>query len=287
MFKKLYNYLVLKEFKSKFLNDKIKLGIISFFNYFFYPEFRKKYGFFKLVKSNVYIVILIFIIISSYFTAYFIQNNKIKKLYDIVNIFIYKSQLQNDTILNLKDSLNTQCRNYIEHIVIEDTKIGHSEDFKNLPDSIFFTMFYSCVKYRIPYTIFYRIIDHESGFLFVKNYDGSGATGYMQLMPQTFDELSNELKLKGGNTPVNNIIVGGYYLKISHDYWSMKYKSEKEAWMWTLAEYRVGRGGLQDTIKTSDTTFILKYNIPNDIKPYIDHEMMYYDENVFFDISKK
>ena len=62
----------------------------------------------------------------------------------------------------------------------------------------------------------------------------------MQIMPRTFRFLTEELNLKGGNTPENNIVAGSYYLGEIHKYWKSTKHLERNNWRISLASYNAG-----------------------------------------------
>ena len=132
----------------------------------------------------------------------------------------------------------------------------HSQNLKNLDKSILSLMVSECDKYELPYSIFFSVVDRESGFKFIPNSSGSGAMGFMQLMPRTFSVNAHKLGLST-HTPQNNIKVGAYHLWDLFSYWKKKYNDEKTAWTWALAQYAVGLGGLQ----RKDTSGV-RYEIP-------------------------
>lgn len=132
----------------------------------------------------------------------------------------------------------------------------HSKNLKNLDKSILSLMVSECDKYKLPYSIFFSVVDRESGFKFIPNSSGSGAMGFMQLMPRTFSVNAHKLGLST-HTPQNNIKVGAYHLWDLFSFWKKKYNDEKTAWTWALAQYAVGLGGLQRRDSNG-----LRYEIP-------------------------
>jgi len=148
-------------------------------------------------------------------------------------------------------------------------------NISRIDDDILFLMVEQANKYKIPYTIYFRLIDRESGFKFIHNIGkngGSGAFGYMQIMPKTFKSFKKILNLRGGHTKVNNILVGSYMLSRSYNYWKSKGKSDKESWEFCLSEYNTGRGNMQ--IKNNGK--VSGYFIPNYTRSYINYIMKYY-----------
>jgi hypothetical protein len=135
----------------------------------------------------------------------------------------------------------TISRDYWNWKIINETGIKEILAFKKLPDSIVFESLNQCELLDIPIKIFFRIMERESRFQFVSNKTGSGAFGYMQVMPGTFRIWQEKLKLSGGHTPKNNILVSANLISSCFKFWSTKFKNKNEAWRWTLAEYACGR----------------------------------------------
>jgi len=150
----------------------------------------------------------------------------------------------------------------------------HEDNFRHMNRQIFALMVSECDKYDLPYSVFFSVVDKESGFKFIPNSEGSGAMGYMQLMPKTFSGNARKLGLKS-HTPENNVKVGAYLLSDLFNFWKSKYTDDETAWTWALAEYAVGLGGMQ--VKDSSG---IKYQIPESTKPGIEKVMRNYNEDL-------
>jgi len=113
----------------------------------------------------------IFLITLFYYTRSNINLNKsiIDKNHSIYSLNFDKNRLIN--IISYKDliidSMNDylKSREYIEFVV---KKRSHMDDFNinisRIDDDILFLMVEQANKYKIPYTIYFRLIDRESGF---------------------------------------------------------------------------------------------------------------------------
>lgn len=149
-----------------------------------------------------------------------------------------------NTLASKKDSIIrgltevTISREYWNWKIISETGIKEVASFKRLPDSVFFESINQCQILNIPHKIFFRVMEKESKFQFIHNKTGSGAFGYMQVMPGTFKLWYKKLKLTGGHNQINNIIVSANLLASCYKFWKTK---NKEPWRWTLAEYACGR----------------------------------------------
>jgi len=179
-------------------------------------------------------------------------------------------------ILNSKSvSISENCIDYNPYDVLhkkllKESNFMHKDNFKKIDPLIFRLMVDECDKYNLPHNIFFALVDKESGFKFISNSEGSGATGYMQLMPKTFWSRARKLGLKK-HTPENNIKVGAYHLSELQSKWNRKFKDNELVWNWTIAEYMVGQGGLRN-----QDTLGIRYQIPQHIKPTIKKIMRNY-----------
>jgi soluble lytic murein transglycosylase-like protein len=93
---------------------------------------------------------------------------------------------------------------------------------------------------NIPIKILVRLINRESQFK--KNARSyKGASGYMQIMPATYNEHLS-FSLRGINSSEQNLEVGINYLCFLYDFW--KYRkpkfTEKQIWKFVLASYNAG-----------------------------------------------
>jgi hypothetical protein len=166
-------------------------------------------------------------------------------------------------------SLELRSKNYLQYRVIQESKIEHICNLKSVPDSIFFLMISEADKYKIPYFIFFRIMEKESKFQFISNKEGSGAFGYMQVVPSTFSIYYKKLNLTGGHTQGNNIRVAANLIHSIREFWKTKFKDDRKIWEYTLAEYVCGRKSMMDSNGG--------YFIPENVKPSINYVMKCYE----------
>jgi hypothetical protein len=172
------------------------------------------------------------------------------KVADIISLE-YKLDKTNDILyqtnkhLNRKDSTISQLResmdsrDYLQYVIKRDCKLRNYDNLTKLSDTVFFTIIDEINKYKIPYTIFFRVIDYESGFLFIRNNTGSGAFGYCQIMPITYDYFSKKLNFNEHNE-VNNIKTGAYILKTGYNRYRSMGFSDSESWYRELVYYSGG-----------------------------------------------
>lgn len=246
--KNLQSRLLMKNSGNEIFNTFIRKPFLSFSTWYLYPEFRKGNFLVNFINQNriLFLFVNIFFLwtISLFFFGRLSAFEKVKNLeskltettsalessYKLIN-------LKEITIDNLR--IQTRSREYLQFVIKRDCQLRHYGALTKLPDDVFFTIIDEIEKYKIPYTIFFRLIDRESGFQFISNNQGSGAFGYCQVMPSTFKYASKKLKLKEHNQ-INNIKAGAWVLKQGFD----KYKKEgfdvKSAWYRSLIDYSGG-----------------------------------------------
>jgi soluble lytic murein transglycosylase-like protein len=98
---------------------------------------------------------------------------------------------------------------------------------------------------KIPYNILFRLVWNESRFDPNAFHNRSRASGYMQIIPATYNEITDMLGWPSNleHTPERNIIAGTVYLKWLHDYWIDKV-DEGMLWLYVLASYNAGYGNV-------------------------------------------
>lgn len=97
-------------------------------------------------------------------------------------------------------------------------------------------VFNECKKYNIPPEIIFRLISAESSFR-KKVTSKAGATGYMQLMPNTYKHFKEIINIKP-NDIHSNLKVGIYYLNHLYKKWGGY--DNKLRWKMTLLSYNYG-----------------------------------------------
>lgn len=264
-------------FQNRLFEKRIRWQLHSLINYILYPEFRYSWSLTKTIYNNRTIIIIInsFILFIglSYILGKSVNLNHIKNLRENIS-FNEKNISQLNDISYSKDSiinkLSTEIRSreYLEYKIVQEAKLSYIDNLKSVPDSIFFLMVNESDRYNIPYTIFFRIMEKESRFLFVKNNEGSSAFGYMQVVASTFSKYYNKLELKNGHTQGNNIRVASSLINSIHRFWSSKFRDDRKIWEYSLAEYGCGRAPMMDG---SGGFFI-----PESVKPGINYVMRVY-----------
>jgi len=270
------HYLLMKTNTSPIFEKYFRWQLIQSIEYFLYPEFHEK-RFRKIAKENKTLFRIIFVVLIL-FGCFFMAGKKTQDyiLKDLSKTLTYKESILNSFKLSFNEKnseLNRlreemKSRDYIEFQAYRYAKISHFDNFQELPDNEVFLMSEERAKYEIPVEIYYRVPDHESGFCFIDN-DSTGAHGYFQVMPSTYDIFAKKLGIYGQpHTRMNNIRVGSYMLSYMFDLWKEKGYSDKKAWEYTLCEYLTGKGNM-----TSPTG---GYYIPGYANDYVSGIMKYY-----------
>jgi len=270
--KRLYlKLLVMPNRKNNFFDKYVRLQIVDLLCWFIYPEFRRRSRFIDLLARNKFVLIssLFFLFwttgmfklgkISGFYESD-VQIVELKDSLDKQNDILYQTNelmyLKDSTISQLRDKMNSRA--YYEEVIKRDCHLRHPDNLSKLPDKVFFTIIDEIERYQIPYTIFFRVIDHESGFKFIANAQGSGAFGYCQVIPSTFRSVSRKLGFTEHNE-VNNIKAGAYVLRSNFDIYRRKGLSVRESWFHALVAYS---GGNHDLAQSE-----MMYYVEKDFKP--------------------
>lgn len=236
---KFHHWLLVSTFKNKWFEENIKLQIISLLSWFIYPEYRKTNSFFSILRRNKFILsVLLFFI---FWTSGFFTFGKLMNIPEKTYEYIFVRKIEEKIVTESEYDKTT--RKFIQDRIIEECDLEHTLNFKKLPDDVFFCMINEVTKKEIPYKIFFKIVDHESGFLFIPNNQGSGAFGYCQVMPSTYKLYQSKIGVKK-HTPINNIKVGSALLKDRFDYHKNFGHSDEKAWFLSLTDYAGGKDSM-------------------------------------------
>lgn len=153
---------------------------------------------------------------------------------------IYDMQKQMDTLRNNLDSLIKRADSMENEIMVyKRAKLSNMAGMKipkSFTDRHINFLEDVCDEYNIPIKIAARLIYVESSYN--KNaLSYVGASGYMQLMPYTYNHFASILNISRFND-FSNIRVGLYYLK--HLYKIYNRFSELNRWKLTLLSYNMG-----------------------------------------------
>lgn len=265
----------MSNFQNKFFEKNIRWQLHSFINYLLYPEFRDSWNLKKIIKSNK-TIITVFTVIAISLVSMFYTGKAVNRSY--TNMIEQELDKRDSVVSSLVSTLSDKdsamakvLREYLNYKIINEAKVDsrYVSYLKEVPDSLFFLMIKESDKYKIPYVIFFRIMERESKFQFVDNTEGSSAKGYMQVVRATFKSYYDKLGLKGGHTKGNNIRVAANLISTMHSFWKNKFRDNRTAWEYTLAEYGCGRAPMTK----KDGSYI----IPDSSRWGVNYVMKYYN----------
>lgn len=98
-----------------------------------------------------------------------------------------------------------------------------------------------CLVAGVPPGLIRDIGNNETGWRFIRDFSGGTAHGDLQIVDNTFYHWYKKLKLTGGKTRENYLIVGIYYIKFLH----------KTFGSWQKARYAYARGHWKEPSKWS------------------------------------
>lgn len=207
--------------------------------YFLFPEFRKKdlqlKRIFKITAASAAVYFFLAIIVNNFVMMDTIDNkdDELKNTYsEISRLYRSAKSVVFDECMDSVKNSNT----YTRFEIFKESGIVVPE---NVPENHLSAIKHNAIKMGIPLSIYVRVINHESSFDSAA-VNPSGAKGYMQLMPGTFNHLYDVLSLKGGHTSINNLLCGSSLLKQNYDYWYKRKNDQQEAWQMALACYAMG-----------------------------------------------
>lgn len=232
---KFLHWLSQSTFKSKWFEDNVKFQIISLLSWILYPEFRKQNSFFNIIKGNKVILttLSIFLIWSvTFFTFGRLTSN------DDIIIKGYFPRYSRDTTITSRLVFDSNIRRFIEYTAKEKYKIKYYKNLQNLSDDVFFTIVSEINDKDLPYSLFFRLLDQESHFLYVVN-KKSGAKGFTQIIPSTERVLKRRVGVTGYHL-IDNIRFGAHHLKISYNKYKSRGMSEEDCWFNSLVDYNGG-----------------------------------------------
>jgi hypothetical protein len=231
---KFLHWLSISTFKSKWFEENIKLQIISLLSWIIYKDYRNQTPIFKLISHNRFILTIL-LIISLWSTTLFTFG----RLSNGTDIKIIKRKVVINDHLKEIDFENLKSeRRFIEYMVFSRYKIDHYHNLQKLPDDVFFTIISEIQNHRIPPSLFFRLLDQESGFTYIRN-NKSGAYGYGQNLPSTCKQILNTIG-STGHDKIDNIRVSAFHLARSYKDYTSKGFNPKESWYHSLLDYNGG-----------------------------------------------
>jgi|688.fasta_scaffold549513_2 hypothetical protein len=240
---KFHHWLLVSTFKSKWFEDNFKLQIISLLSWFLYPEFRKQNTFLSIVRNNkiVMSIFTIFLIWSiTFFTFGRLTSDSSPT---IIKRYFFKNEIV-DTTTTTKLVFDKGMRKFIEYTAKEKYKIKNFHNLQQLPDEVFFTIVSEINDKKIPYSLFFRLLDQESNFKNVVN-KNSGARGLVQVIPSTERTLRRRIGTTG-HYLIDNIRMGSAHLSISYHKYKQMGLDENQCWFKSLMDYNGGNTKLAE-----------------------------------------
>ena len=241
---KFHHWLLLSTFKSKWFEENIKLQIISLLSWFIYPDYREQNSLIRVIQKNKFILSIITIPMLWSFTLFaFGRLSSSEK-----TIVVEKKTYINNYLKGIDFDEFHSRRKATEYVIFTKCNVENYENLHKLPDEVFFAMLMEIERNDIPLSIFIRMMDKESSFLFIKN-KNSGAKGYCQVMPDTQRMIIKKIG-STQNPQIDNIRIASYHLKVQYLHHKSKGLSEKESWLNSLIDYNGGDLSLaQDIMK--------------------------------------
>ena len=253
--------------------QKIAISLIS---YHLFPEFRRRNYPVRKIFVWTLSVVLFSIFGISLFKNYehahvlHMKNNEINSLYKRVNVLEHDAKRvvyeeMHDSLLNSASYI--RCKIYERSGIVVPS---------HMPDDHIRLFAKNSRDKKVPVVIYARIIEHESKFHPDAVNDVSGAFGYMQTMPHTFNNVCKRLNLDGRKTPENNLLVGADMLGRGFERWYKKKNDPKYAWEMTLACYAMG-----DSLPSQ------LGRVPESVRPFVNYVLKDVDFKDYFKKMKE
>lgn len=235
---KFHHWLLSSTFKNELFEDKIKFQFVSLLSWLIYKDYRDQNSFLKVLRMNKILLYLLstpFILSFIFFT--FGRLTASERTITTEKKLIVQKYVNSLDFKSMKDE-----RRYIEYLAFTKYKIENYSNLQNLTDDVFFTIISEIKTNDIPPSLFFRLLDQESGFSDIKN-KNSGASGIPQIMPDTRRYILDKIGTTNHKI-IDDIRVSSYHLKVQFD----KYKSsgidEKKSWLLSLVDYNGGSHSL-------------------------------------------
>lgn len=231
---KFHHWLLSSTFKNRLFEGKIKYQFISLLSWFIYPDFREQNSLIKVLKMNK--IILYFLSTPFILCLIFFVFGRLTA--SERTVIREKKFIVNKYVSNMDFKTMGDERRYIEYIVFSKYKVENYNNLQKLPDDVFFTIVSEINTNKIPPSLFFRLLDQESGFSDIRN-KNSGASGIPQLMPETRKYILREIG-KTNHKIIDDIRVASYHLKIQFDKYQGAGMDERKSWLLSLIDYNGG-----------------------------------------------
>lgn len=241
---KLHHWLLSSTFKSKWFEDNIKLQIISLLNWILYPDYRQQNSFIEVLQGNRLVITLVLIpllLCSAFFTVGRLTANE-------RTIVVEKKTFINNYFDGIDFSNLRDERKFVEYLAHTKFKIENFKNLQKLPDEVFFTIVSEINRNKIPASLFFRLLDQESGFQDITN-KNSGVNGIPQLNPNTRKSILGIIG-KTNHKIIDDIRACSYHLTSQYKIHRNKGNSDQKSWVLSLIDYNGGSITLaQDNMK--------------------------------------
>lgn len=227
-------------------------------HYLLFPEFRKR-SYRKYLTRVVYGLLLYSAL------SVVVEASRISDTLDLRNKELYTAYNKIDFIMEhafkyvygqVQDSFLVSDA-YLRYKMHKETGITVPKKVSSVHLQTIATL---AEKNDLPLKIYLRVIYHESSFDSTAVNKTSGAFGYCQTMPSTFDYLYDKLNLEGGRTAINNLTIGASLLSKEYKYWRKRRNTSMAAWEMALACYAMGA----KVPRELDA-------VPEVVRPYVDY----------------
>lgn len=185
----------------------------------------------KNIVASIGIMLVFFYTINTHITL-----NNTEEMNEQLQTELIKIKKDYKKLKLEKQKQNKEFKEYIlrkRAIRISGLEIPENFKYKHIKK-----VFEECAKNNIPPRIAFRMIKKESNFR-VNAKSSRGASGYFQIMPNTYRAYSKKLNIQKHNE-LANIEVGIYYLRTL--YGAFRREDKEDRWRLTILSYNYGIG---------------------------------------------
>jgi hypothetical protein len=231
---KFHHWLLTSTFKSKWFEENIKIQFISLLSWVIYPDYRSQNSLIMVIRHNKFILSIILIPILLCLTFFTFGRITASEK----TVVVVKKSFINKSIDNLDFDKLREERRYIEYLAHSKYKVKNYVNLQKLSDEVFFTIVSEINSNKIPASIFFRLLDQESGFCNITN-KNSGAKGIPQIMPCTRKYILNKIG-KTNHHLIDDIRVASYHLREQYEVHKTSGNNNERAWLLSLVDYNGG-----------------------------------------------
>ena len=185
----------------------------------------------KYFIASISVLLVFFYTINTYTTL-----NKTEEMNEQLQTELIKIKEEYRILKLEKQKQNKEFKEYTlrkKAIRLSGVEIPENFKYKHIKK-----VFEECEKNNIPPRIAFRMIKAESNFR-VNAKSSKGASGYFQIMPNTYRAYSKKLNIQKHNE-LANIEVGIYYLRTL--YGAFRKEDKEDRWRLAILSYNYGIG---------------------------------------------